>query len=118
MTGMFRNYLRTPYRNLVRQKVFSLINITGLALSLTAVWLISLFVLDELSYDRYHEKSDRIYRLVSHGKWGEEKFDITGTSALAANALKRDFPEVEEAVRIDAEGGGLIEYGGKTIKED
>ena len=59
----------------MRQKVFSFINITGLALSLTTVWLISLFVADELSFDKYHEKADRIYRLASHGRWADEKFD-------------------------------------------
>ncbi|HEX6429054.1 MAG TPA: ABC transporter permease [Niastella sp.] len=101
----------------MRQKVFSFINISGLALSLIAVWLIALFIADELSYDRYHEKAGRIYRLVSHGKWGDEKFDITGTSALAAQAFKTDFPDVEDALRIDAEGGGVIEYENKKIKE-
>ena len=98
---MFKNYFKTAIRNITRQKVFSFINITGLALSLTAVWIISLYIADELSFDRYNKKADRIYRLASHGKWGEEKFDITGTSALTAAAFKKDFPEVEDAVRID-----------------
>jgi putative ABC transport system permease protein len=115
---MLTNFFKTAWRHLTRQKVFSFINISGLALSLTAVWLIALFVVDELSYDRYHEKADRIYRLASHGQWGEEKFDITGTSGLAAEALTNDFPEVEDAVRINAEGGGIIDYENKKIKED
>jgi putative ABC transport system permease protein len=111
-------HLKTAWRYITRQKIFSFINISGLALSLTAVWLIALFIADELSYDRYHEKADRIYRLASHGYWGEEKFDITGTSGLAAETFKNDFPEVEDAVRIDAEGGGIIEYENKTLKDD
>ncbi|PWT96255.1 MAG: hypothetical protein C5B52_16220 [Bacteroidetes bacterium] len=115
---MLRNYFKTAWRNLMRQKVFSFINITGLALSLTTVWLISLYVADELSYDRYHEKADRIYRLASHGHWGDEKFDITGTSGLAADAFKKDFPEVEDAVRINPEGGGIVEYEDKKFRED
>jgi putative ABC transport system permease protein len=77
-----------------------------------------LFIADELSYDKYHKKAERIFRVVSHGKWGEEKFDITGTSGLTAAAFKKDFPEVEDAVRIDVEGGGIFKYGDKTIKED
>lgn len=89
---MFKNYFKTAFRNIAGQKVFSFINITGLALSLTAVWIISLYIADELSYDSYHEKADRIYRVVSHGRWGEEKFDITITCALTAAALKKDFP--------------------------
>jgi len=103
---------------MTRQRVFSFINVAGLALSLTVVWLISLYVADELSYDRYHEKAGRIYRLASHGKWGNEKFDITGTSGLSAGAFKTDFPEVEDALRIDAEGGGILEYGDKQIRDD
>jgi putative ABC transport system permease protein len=115
---MFKNYLKTAFRNIARHKVFSFINIAGLALSLTAVWIISLYIADEVSYDRYNKKADRIYRLASHGRWGEEKFDITGTSALTAAAFKKDFPEVEDAVRIDAEGGGIIIYDDKKIKDD
>jgi putative ABC transport system permease protein len=82
------------------------------------VWIISLYVADELSYDRYHNNADRIYRPVSHGQWGEEKFDITGTSGLTAAALKKDFPEIEDAVRIDPEGGGILEFQNKKIKDD
>jgi putative ABC transport system permease protein len=107
---MLKNFFKTAWRNVLRQKVFSFINISGLALSLLAVWLIALFIADELSYDRYHEKASRIYRLVSHGRWGDEKFDITGTSGLAAETLKKDFPEVENALRMNAEGGGIIEF--------
>ncbi len=115
---MFKNYFKTALRNIARQKVFSFINIAGLALSLSAVWIISLYVADELSYDRYNKNADRIYRLASHGQWGEEKFDVTGTSGLTAAAFKNDFPEVENAVRINSEGGGILEYENKKIKDD
>lgn len=115
---MIKNYFKTALRNISRQKIFSFVNIAGLALSLTAVWAIALYVTDELSYDRYHEKGDRIYRLASHGKWGDEKFDITGTSGLAAATFKKDFAEVEDAVRIDVEGGGVITIDDKVIKDD
>lgn len=114
---MFKNYFTTAWRNLIKHKVFSFINIFGLALSLTAVWLIALFVADEVSFDRYHNNSHRIYRLATHGRWGTEKFDITGTSGLAAAALKNDFPEVEAAVRIHPEGGDIVSYEDKKIKE-
>ncbi len=115
---MLINYFKTAWRNLVRQKVFSFINIAGLALSLAAVWLIAIFVAEELNYDHYHANADRIYRLASHGQWGEEKFDITGTSGRVAEVLKKDFPEIEETVRIDAEGGGILSYKDKNIKDN
>ena len=115
---MIKNYFKTAWRNIMKQKLFSFINISGLVLSLTAVWLIALFIADELSYDTYHENASQIYRLASHGRWGEEKFDITGTPGLAAEAFKNDFPEVQDAVRINAEGGGIIDYNNKKIKDD
>ncbi|MGI8635054.1 MAG: ABC transporter permease, partial [Segetibacter sp.] len=115
---MLKHYLKTAIRNMMRQRTFSIINIGGLALSLTAVWVIALFVADELSYDKYHIHGAKIFRLASHGQWGEEKFDVTGTSGLAAAAFKNDFPEVEDAVRIDVEGGGIFSYSDKTIKEN
>src|SRR5690242_6747135 len=115
---MIKNYFKTAWRNLVNNKTFSFINIAGLGLSLAAVWLIALFIAQELSYDRYHKNSDRIYRLASHGSWDADKFDVTGTSALTAKALKNEFPEVEQTVRIDPEGGGIISYNEKHFKED
>ena len=115
---MIKNYFTTAWRNLVRQKVFSFINIAGLALSLAAVWLIAIFVAEELSFDKYHTNADRIYRLASHGQWGEEKFDVTGTSGRVAGALTTDFPEIEATARIDAEGGGIVRHGDTRIKDD
>jgi putative ABC transport system permease protein len=115
---MFQNYFKIALRNLARHKGYSAINIIGLSVGISVCFVIMLFIADELSYDKYHKKAERIFRVVSHGKWGEEKFDITGTSGLAAAAFKKDFPEVEDAVRINAEGGGIFKYGDKTIKED
>ena len=115
---MFKNYFKTAWRNLVKNRIFSFINIAGLGLSLTAVWFIALFISQELSYDRYNKNADRIYRLASHGRWQEDKFDVTGTSAPTAAALKNDFPEVEQTARIDAEGGGIISYKDKRLKDD
>ncbi len=115
---MLKNYFKTAFRNLSRHRMFSFVNISGLALSLTAVWIISLYVADELSYDRYNKKADRIYRVVSHGKWEEEKLDVTGTPPPLAEALQKDFPEIENTVRIDAEGGGILSFKDKKIKEE
>jgi putative ABC transport system permease protein len=115
---MLKNYFITAIRNIKKQKIFSFINIAGLAISLAVVWAIALFLADELSYDHYHQKAERIYRLASHGQWGDEKFDITGTSGLAAATFKNDFPEVEDAVRINTEGGGILQYSEKMVKEN
>ena len=70
---MLRNYFKTAWRNLIRNKTFSVINIGGLSLGLAACWLIMLYVSNELSYDRYHANAGRIYRIAQHATWGGRK---------------------------------------------
>jgi putative ABC transport system permease protein len=114
---MLKNYFKIAWRNLIKHKVFSLLNICGLAIGVATFWLIALYVADEWSYDRYNDKADRIFRVVQHGSWNGGKFNLAVTSAPFAPALKNDYPEVEDAVRIDAEGGGKITYGDKQMNE-
>ena len=83
---MLRNYFATAVRNLSRNKIYSLINITGLAIGLASFILISLFVLDELSYENFHENADRVYRV--------SPADYVRTAPLLAQTLKQDFPEI------------------------
>lgn len=115
---MFKNYFKIAYRNLWKNKVYSTINISGLTIGLAAFWLITLYVADELSFDRYHQNADRVYRVVQHAKWDGGKFDLTGTSAPFAPALKNDFPEIQTTVRFDIEGGGAINYNNKHLQVD
>jgi len=112
---MLQNYFKIAWRNLNKHKFFSLVNICGLAIGVAAFWIIALYVTDELSYDRYNEKADRIFRVAQHGKWGTGSFDLAITPAPYAPALKADYPEVEDAIRIDMEGGGKIIYNEKQI---
>jgi putative ABC transport system permease protein len=113
---MLYNNLRSAYRNLKRNKVYAFINIFGLAVSLAACWLIFLFVKDELNYDRFNLNADRIVRVAQHTQWDGGNMNIALTSAPFADALKQRFPEIEDAVRIDAEGGDLIAHGNSTLK--
>ena len=115
---MIRNYLKIAFRNLKRHKLYSFINIGGLAVGLAAFMLLALFVHYEFSYDRFNTKADRIYRVVQHASWQGGKFDIALTSAPFAPALKEAYPEIEDAVRIDPEGGGIITYKDKKISAD
>ena len=108
--------LRSAFRNLKRQKIYAFINIFGLAISLAACWLIVLYVKDELSYDRFHQNADRIVRVVQHEEWDGGNMHIALTSAPFAPALKKQFPQIEESVRIDAEGGDLIAHGNSVLK--
>ncbi|WP_184550330.1 ABC transporter permease [Mucilaginibacter sp. FT3.2] len=114
---MLKNYIKIAWRNLIKHKVFSIINVSGLAIGVAAFWLISLYVADEWSYDRYNIKADRVFRVAQHGEWNGGKFNLAVTSAPFGPALKKDYPEVEEFARIDAEGGGKIAYNDKQINE-
>ncbi|TSD66916.1 FtsX-like permease family protein [Inquilinus sp. KBS0705] len=114
---MIKNYFKIAWRNLQKHKAFSFINIFGLAVGIATFWLITLYVTDEWSFDRFNTKADNIFRVVQHGQWNGGKFDIAVTSPPFAPTLKAEFPQVQEAARIDAEGGGKITVGEKQINE-
>src|ERR1700733_15026316 len=115
---MIRNYLKTALRNLWRNKGFSLINILGLAIGLATCLLIIIYVMDELSYDHYNEKADRIYRLDGEIKFGGNHFILAVAPAPAGPAILQDYPEVEKECRFRANGGRLVKKGNQNIKEE
>src|SRR4030095_6569755 len=115
---MFRNYIKTAWRNVMRNKLYALINILSIAIGLAAFWLIALYVGDEYSYDRNLPGADRIYRVAQHATWDGSKMDVPLTSPPFAPAMKNTFPEIEGATRIDMEGGGILQYDNKTIKQN
>jgi putative ABC transport system permease protein len=114
---MIRNYLKIAWRNVLKHRAFSLINIIGLAIGIAAFGLIALYVTDEWSYDKQNAKADLIFRVVQHGQWPGGKFDLAVTSPPYAPTLKSEFPQVADACRINAEGGSKIVYNEKTINE-
>lgn len=115
---MFQNYLKIALRNLWKNKGFSTINILGLAIGIATCLLITLYVLDELSYDRYHEKSDRIYRVNIDLRFGggEQKFAVA-PDPLAFTMVEL-YPQVENAVRFRGYGSFVIRKGNENIRED
>src|SRR5438046_8126165 len=110
---MFKNYFKTALRNLWRNKVFSLINISSLSIGLACAMLIILYVKDEVSYDRFNVKADRIVRVAGKITTETESFDHAVTSVPMASALKQDFPEVENTVRIDKNDAIVVRNGTK-----
>lgn len=115
---MIQNYLKIAYRNLMRHKVFSLINISGLALGMTCSILILLWVKDELSVDRFHADLDNLYRVMETQKYpGSDNFTTEATPALLAEALEAEMPEVKHAVRSTTwPWQQLFAYGDKSLK--
>ncbi len=105
---MWRNFLTVAFRNIRKNRAFTLINILGLAIGLASAILILLFVLKELSYDRYHEKSDRIYRLYIDGVMGKQSFRGAWTSMVMAPTFTGEIQEMEEYVRFDVYNQQLI----------
>src|ERR1043166_9554109 len=96
---MIKNYFKTAWRNLLRSKSFSIINVSGLAIGMASAMLIMLWVQNEISCERFYAKTDRIYKLYNRDKInGELQVSGQSPSALAA-ALRQDYPEVEDAVR-------------------
>jgi len=97
---MIKNYLKVAWRNLKKNKIFSFINVFGLAIGLTCCMLISLYLYNELSYDSYHKNVDRLYQLgtifVKEGK--EER--MANTPAPMAKAMQMEFPEIERSTRL------------------
>ncbi len=115
---MLKNYLKIALRNLLKHKAYSFINIAGLAVGLACCLLISLYVRDELSYDRYHAKADRIFKVVTDSRSPDKYSKFALTPAPLAETLVRDFPEVETSTRLFTFfGEGLVKYGEKRFNQ-
>ena len=115
---MFKNYLKIALRNLWKNKGFSAINILGLAIGLACFLLITLYVVDELSYDRFHKKADRIYRVHSEIKFGGNELNLAVSSDPMGATLKKDYPQVEEFTRLYAQGSWLFKKGNEFVREN
>ncbi len=98
---MFKNYLTIALRIMKRHKTFSFINIGGLAVGMACSTMIALYILHEVSFDRFHENADRIYRITADGVENGEAFKGAWTAPPMAAALLEDFPEIEKAARYD-----------------
>ncbi|MDB5124594.1 MAG: cell division protein FtsX [Mucilaginibacter sp.] len=114
---MIRNYIKTAYRSLLKNKGFTILNVLGLSLGLASCLLIILYVVDELSYDRYNTNADRIYRVNEDLKLGENNVLYAVCMPPLAQALKNDFPYVENAVRIKNAGSMHVKKGATNILE-
>ena len=115
---MLSNYLKIAFRNLVNQKVYTAINVAGLTAGITCCLLIALFIRDELSFDRYHEHADRIYRVTRD--WvddaGNSTWHFGVVAPTVAPLLRADFPDLE-VVRL-RQWGSLLQHGERSFYED
>ncbi len=100
--GMFKNYIKTAFRNMKKQKIHSFINLSGLILSLSILILIFLYITNEYSFDMYNKNADRIFRVAAinkdHGTGELEKF--AAVPGLVSDAIKETLPEIENSIRL------------------
>jgi putative ABC transport system permease protein len=118
-TIMLKNYLTIAFRNLRKQGFYSFINIAGLAVGVAACLVIVLFIIDEMSYDKYNAKASRIYRVNNEIKFGGNYYHMTTSSAPTALTLLQEYPEIESTVRFRSYGSYLVKTGegAEGIKE-
>lgn len=115
---MLKNYYITALRNLFKHKSYFLLNMSGLAIGIASFIFISLYVINELSYDRFHSQAKNIYRVHVKGQMMGQNLDMAQTAAPMAQALLSDFPEVKQVTRVKESGAWFIGRGEKKFNED
>jgi predicted permease len=115
---MVKNYFKTAWRNLMKNKGFSFINIAGLSIGMAAAILILLWVQNEMSVDGQYPKSDRLYLMYNRDKFSGQTYAWSSTPDIMGPTLKNNYPEVEDAVRVDGHSANyLFTVGEKKLVE-
>ncbi len=114
---MFKSYLKIAVRNLWRNKSYTFINLFGLSIGIAATLLIVIYILFQFSYDRFHVNKDSLYRIsVSHQNEGKLEYESPVYTPSIGPTMKRDFPEVEDFVRISTPRPVFVQYNGTAIR--
>ena len=106
--GMLKHNLKISWRNALRQKQFTTLNLLGLTIGIATAITIGLFIHDELTYDTFHEKGDRIYRVNQPNIWGDWGTSSSTTGPNVATALREEAPEFEEVTRILTQSAQIV----------
>ena len=115
---MLNNLIKHSIRSFKRQRSYIIINILGLSIGIACSLLIALYVINEASYDKFNVKKDRIYRLVLNGKLGGQEFVGAFTCAPIGPTMLREYPEVEDYLRMTGRGPTVVEYEDQTFTDD
>ncbi len=116
--NMFKNDMKMALRTIKHNKGYTFINMTGLAVGIASCLLILLFVQHELSYDKFHEKAERIVRIGMQAELGTNSFTIADGPSPLAEALRNDLPEVVDSTRLFAVRQAYLQYEDKQFKEE
>lgn len=115
---MIFNQIKFAIRNITKDIGYSLINILGLTIGISSTLFLLIYVFDELSYDKYHENQEQIYRVVSHISESDDSFTWVIAQIPFAPQVKQDYPEVEDAIRFQGIGKSLFEFGDKQFYDN
>lgn len=115
---MLKNLFKIALRNIFKDKVYSAINILGLTIGITCSMFLFMYIMDELSYDRYHTNADNVYRIVSNIKEPDNAFTWAVAQVPMAQELRNNYPEVKNAVRFYGSGRTLYKNGEKQFNEE
>jgi len=115
---MLKNLLKISFRSIAKDKTYSILNITGLTIGITCSLFLLMYILHELSYDRYHENARNIYRVVSNIKEPDNAFTWAVAQIPLADELRDNYPEVKDAVRFFGTGRTLYKNGEKQFYEE
>ncbi len=115
---MLKNIIKISLRNFTRQEAFTLINVSGLTLGIAACLLISLYVIDEMSFDRFYTDADNIYRIRNEVRINGNGTGGIGTPPVMAETIVAEIPEVVAATRIFNGGFPVIEFGEHSFSEE
>jgi putative ABC transport system permease protein len=115
---MIKNFFINAFRNMRKQRGYIILNLAGLTIGLTSFLFIALYVMHELSYDRFHRNYENIYRVKVVGLLSGSVLDQAVTCAPMASALVSDYPEIMVSTRVTRLGAWLIQYGENRFNED
>ena len=112
---MISNYIKIAWRNLIRHKTYSIVTLLGLASGMTCTLMLGLYVYDELTFDQYHANSANIYRLNVNVKWDDNDMNMAMGSAPMGPALRQEYPEIKNVLRVKPDNGLLFRVGTKAL---
>jgi putative ABC transport system permease protein len=115
---MFNNLLKHSLRSFKRQRAYIIINVLGLSIGITCSLLISLYVINEASYDKFNTKKDRIFRTILNGKIGGQEITYATSPAIMGPTMYKEFPEIEDFCRLTKRGPSVVEYKNQTFTDN
>ena len=114
--AMLKNYIKIAFRNIRKQKAYTIINISGLAIGMAVCILIMIWVRYEMDYEKFHENRDRIYRLILDADIGGQ-LRTTATMAPAAQSMIEQYPEVQNATRVGRLATVPVSFNNRRFQE-